>query len=42
MEDLVNYEVKITNYTVVLEQMTRKNCPITQEKIANYVDMEKL
>ena len=37
-EDLVNYAVKIANYAVVLEQMTRKNWSIMQKKIASYAD----
>ena len=40
-EDLVIYVVKIKNYAVVLEQMTRKNWSITRKKIANYADIYK-
>ena len=38
-EDLVYYAVKIENYVVVLEQMTRKNRSITRKKIENYADV---
>ena len=37
-EDSVNYAVKIANYVVVLEQMTRKNLINWAKKIANYAD----
>ena len=39
MEDSVNYAVKIANYMVVLEQMTRKNWSTMQKKLTNYTDI---